>query len=75
MANYSRREMVTTHVEFLVPKGSASDEFDKAWVAASQNWAAIHRREFKDAPGNWATVDADDEHVIIRLIKTEEATA
>lgn len=69
MANWSRRERTTRHVEYLHRKGDCVGELYKALSAA---WADYCRATGKTAdgdwlPDDWAWIDFDDEHVIIRF--------
>lgn len=72
MANFSRRERTTRHVEYLHRKGDCAGELDKALVTA---WNERCRLLGKDPdgsmPDDWAWIDFDDEHVIIRFEITE----
>ncbi len=73
MANFSRRERITKHIEYLVPLGDVIGEFDKADRTA---WNERCRLRGEDPEttrrwDDWATVHADDEHVIIRFEITE----
>ncbi len=69
MANFTRRERTTKHVEYLHRKGDCVGELYKALNTA---WAERCRLR-GEAPGStresddWAWVDFDDEHVIIRF--------
>lgn len=65
MADYEMREVVIRHTEWIVKRGACAGEFDKAWCAACDEWRA--RNPDKDRPDTWAQLDADDEHIIIRL--------
>lgn len=65
MASYSRRGRVTRHVEYLIPKGDTVAEFLKAWAAAQREVEGIDKQRLKW--DDWARVDADDEHIIIRF--------
>ena len=65
MASWEQREVVIRHTEWIIDRGTYSDEFDKAWLAAQEEWKA--RNPGKSLPGNWCQVDADDTHIIIRI--------
>jgi hypothetical protein len=65
VASFTRRAVITRHIEYLIPIGSSIDVWDQAATAALREWESLH-------PGNaalddWATVHTDDEHVIIRI--------
>ncbi len=76
MANFSRQERTTKHVEYRVPKGNVMGEFDKADRAAWHEYCRLNDQDPATARrwDNWAEVDADDEHVIIRF-EIEKVTA
>ncbi len=69
MANFSRRERTTRAVEYLHRKGDCVGELHKALNTA---WNERCRLLGKDPnvarmPDDWAWIDFDDEHVIIRF--------
>lgn len=72
MASWSCREKLIRQVEFLVPLNYPADEFYKALDAARSAWQEMNRG--KAPGGDFATVTADDEYVIIRVIQSTGVT-
>ena len=72
MANYTWRTRTTVCREYLVPRGDCVGELYKALTAA---WDERRQLLGKDSdgrmPDDWAWIDFDDEHVIIRFEITE----
>ena len=65
MASWNRREVNIRHIEYTLRFGSAADEVYKALNAAQQEWERLNPG--RTPAGDFATVDADDENIIIRI--------
>lgn len=70
MANFTKRTKTVTYTEYLIPRGSHMDEWDKAATVALREYEAANGPSKFD---DWAQIDCDDEHIIIR-ITTEKVT-
>lgn len=74
MGSQSRREYTYRVIEHTVPRGAAmADQFKAIHAAALEYWD-LNNMIVPDSqsptyglPDDWAVIDADDEHVIIRL--------
>jgi len=67
------RKKITHTTEFLVRKGSAIGECHKAVAVAWVQFCDATGTDRNSSPwDDWATVDFDDEHVIIRILTTDE---
>ena len=70
MASYIRREVITHHIEYLVPvwadHGSPIGEVYKALAAAERDVIAA-RGEKAVQCDDWCSIIPGDEHVIIRI--------
>lgn len=69
VADWLRREIITRHVEYAVPAGSAIAELEKATGAA---WVEFCRLTGRDPQhptpsDDWARVDVSDDEVVIRF--------
>lgn len=67
MANFSRRERTTRHVEYLHRKGDCAGELYKALDVAWHERCRLLGKDPERMPDDWAWIDFDDEHVIIRF--------
>lgn len=75
MANFSRRERTTRSVEYLHHKGDCVGELNKALKAAHAEYCHLNGKDVERShiwdSDDWAWIDFDDEHVIIRFEVSE----
>lgn len=76
MAVYSQRTRTITYTEWTLPRDSAIGEFSKAWNVA-WNQYLDERGLPRDSrmSDDWARVDADDDHIIIRITNEQVTPA
>ena len=65
MADWNRREITIQHIEYTLRLGTPIGEARKAMHAAGQEWERLNPGQ--TPAEDWATVTADDEHLIIRI--------
>lgn len=68
MAQYTRREVATKHVEYVVPSPCVWIEIDKALSAARNELGERARWD------NAATVEARDDEIVIRFLVEEQVS-
>jgi hypothetical protein len=71
VARWTRREVLTRRVEFLVPLGDPVAEIETALMRALAEWRNVNPGS--EAPGDYARVTADDEFIIISVEVREGA--
>ncbi len=69
MANFTRRERTTRAIEYLHRKGDCVGELYKALSVAWSERCRLKglNPDTERMPDDWAWIDFDDEHVIIRF--------
>jgi hypothetical protein len=66
MASYTWREVVSRSVEYAVPSGGAVAEFNKAFLAAREDFLARNGYDSNtELWDDWARVYARDDEVVI----------
>lgn len=73
MTTFRRDVRTTRTIEYRVRRGTNAGNFAKVYDSAYQEYK--ERNKIKDGsllPDCWATIDADDENIIIRFILEDE---
>lgn len=66
MGRQSRREHTRRVIEHIVPIGASMADLAYALTAAEREWEQLNPSR-NHRPDDWARMDADDEHIIIRF--------
>jgi hypothetical protein len=72
MAEYSRREVVTRRVEYVMPRPVNAAQFSEAFAAASQEWRRLYPG--REPADNSLWIDAGDGKIILSFVAPPAAT-